>query len=123
MLQVQTKETQAFSVGAEGGPLGRALGDAGDGRFCQLDQVHQLSVGDRLTIDADAFAIVDQMGRGIEPHPMAGCLEAAGREGADRSLAFGAGDMHDGVAEMGIAKLAHQCPHAIQVEIRPGEFR
>ena len=83
------------------------------------DQRRRLDQPPRQT---DAFAKIDEMGRGVDMHAPARGLEDRAQEGDHRALAVGARDMDGGrQAVLGIAEPRQHPADAIESEIdRPG---
>ena len=80
-----------------------------------LDEVDDLVLGYHLAIDAYALAEVDEVGRGVEAHLVAGLLEDGGEEMGDGALAVGAGDMDALELTLGVAEGGHHVDGGLDV--------
>ena len=57
------------------------------------------------------------MGRGIEPHPVAGPAEQGQQAHGDRTLAVGARHMHDPHLFLGLAQAVEKGGHAVEAKL------
>ena len=60
----------------------------------RVDELHHVLFRDHLAVDADAFAKVAEMGRGVEAGLVASFLEHGGQHVGDGTLAVGSAHVH-----------------------------
>ena len=91
-------------------------------RFDLFNQFNQLGMRDRLPVHLDAFDVILQMRRGIQPGLIPGCGQCRSHQRGGGTFALRPGHVEDRVLLLRVAKQSHQCPHPLQVEISLGEF-
>ena len=114
VLEGQGGEHLEVGGGAVGGGLVHALG-VHVGRMRRTPAMNSLG-GDHASVDADALAVRDQVGRGEQAGALAGAAQQLGGGPGGAALALGAGDVEDVVAAFGVAEGRQQVRHAAQVQ-------
>ena len=74
-----------------------------------FDEADHFVLGYHFAADADALAEVDEVGRGVETHFVAGLLQDGGEEVRHGAFAVGAGDVDGAEAALGMAEVVHHC--------------
>ena len=85
-----------------------------------VDKVDDRTLGYHLAIDSDTLAEVDEVGRGVEAHFVAGFLEDGGEKMGDGAFAVGAGDMDAAEAALGVAEGGHEVEGGLDVGLVSG---
>ena len=78
---------------------------------------------DRLAVHLDPLGVILQMRGCVQADPVACRLQRRGAQARSRTFAFRPGDVDDRVCLMRISKFGQHGDHAVEVEIRLGEFR
>ena len=84
------------------------------------DKVDNSLLGYHLAVDADTFAEVDEVGRGVEAHLVASFLEDGGEEVGDGAFAVGAGDMDGLEFALGVAEGGHHVDGGLYIGLIGG---
>ena len=79
------------------------------------DEVDDFLLGNHLTVDADALAEVDEVGRGVEAHLVACFLQDGGEEVGDGAFAVGAGHVDGAELALGVAEGLHHVNGGLDV--------
>ena len=79
-----------------------------------VHEVHHLLHGDHLTVHADAFAEILQVGRGEQSRAVSGLLEHRGDDVRHGAFAVGSGDVDREEIALGVSDVAAECGDALQ---------
>ncbi|MPM99206.1 hypothetical protein SDC9_146397 [bioreactor metagenome] len=71
---------------------------------------------DNFSVDLDALTKILQVWRGIKPSLVTRRLKNTGDHGSRGSLAFGSGNMDNGVFLLWITQQMHQVKHALKIK-------